>query len=221
MQQNDFEQFAATMLGLFEYYGREPSDAVVEIYWRGLKNYELAAIQDAVSRHTQSPDDGQFMPKIGHIVKMLAGSSKDRAFLAWTKVDKAVRQVGSYHDVVFDDPLIHRVLDDMGGWCTMADKSEEDWPFIAKDFEARYSGYAARSEPVEYPRVMIGLANAENIATGKALNKPIAIGNREQAILTYKNGATSAIKKIEIHDAARNFIGNKKNEKAAGVSREE
>lgn len=34
--------------------------------------------------------------------------------VAWNKVDKAVRQVGAWTSVMFDDALIHRVISDMG-----------------------------------------------------------------------------------------------------------
>jgi len=77
-------------------------------------------------RHLMNPDTGQFLPKPADIVRMLGGRTLDRALMAWAKVDKAVRQIGTYESVVFDDALIHRVLHEMGGWVGMGQKTENE-----------------------------------------------------------------------------------------------
>lgn len=110
-----------------------------------MKPFDLAAVKDALNRHCVNPDNGQFMPKPADVVKLLQGSSQDGALVAWAKVDRAVRQVGTYSTVVFDDPIIHRVVQDMGGWVALGDKREKEWPFVAKEFENRYRGYPMRS----------------------------------------------------------------------------
>src|ERR1041385_8791188 len=108
-------RFAALMVALSDYYKSEISKSVMALYWEGLKQYDFAAIEKAAWAHTQSPDEnGRWMPKISDLAKVLQGSTKDQASLAWIKVDRAVRTVGTYSDVAFDDPLIHRVIQDMG-----------------------------------------------------------------------------------------------------------
>jgi len=146
MRHEDKPEFAGMMVSIGEYYGREISDGLMGMYWQGLQHYDLAAVRDAMNRHVANPDSGQFMPKIADISKMLAGTTQDAALRAWAKVDQAVRRVGTYRDVAFDDPLIHRVLHDMGGWVAMGSKTEDEWPFVAKEFENRYRGFRARSE---------------------------------------------------------------------------
>ena len=49
------------------------------------------------------------------ILRMMQGTSLDSALSAWAKVDKAVRRVGTYETIVFDDEIIHRVIHDMSG----------------------------------------------------------------------------------------------------------
>jgi len=186
-------RFAALMVALSDYYKSEISKSVMALYWEGLKQYDFAAIEKAAWAHTQSPDEnGRWMPKISDLAKVLQGSTKDQASLAWSKVDRAVRTVGTYSDVAFDDALIHRVIQDMGGWVQIGNKSDDDWPFVAKEFETRYRGYKMRDEVPEYPRKMIGMASSQNGAMGMQYNAgTVLIGDEQKAIDVIKGGATS------------------------------
>lgn len=177
MRHEDKPDFAGLMVSIGEYYGREISDGLIGMYWQGLQHYDLAAVRDALNRHVANPDSGQFMPKIADIAKMLGGTTQDSALRAWAKVDQAVRRVGTYRDVAFDDPLIHRVLHDMGGWVAMGQKTEDEWPFVAKEFENRYRGFRARSETPEYPPFLNGIAGMQNRQHGFQTEPPMLIGN--------------------------------------------
>ena len=107
----------------------------------------------------------------------------------WAKVDKAVRGVGTWSSVVFDDGLIHKVLQDMGGWLAVGMKQSDEWPFVAKEFETRYRGYKQRNESVEHLPVMIGRAESENFVNGyHKSDNPVLIGNHEQAMAVLANG---------------------------------
>ena len=116
METDDFDLFAELLGGVFELYGREASPFAMQVWWEALRPFDFSAIRMAFSRHVQNPDVGQFPPKPADVLRMLGGTTQDKALQAWAKVDKAVRHVGTYQTVVFDDPLIHRVLHDMGGW---------------------------------------------------------------------------------------------------------
>lgn len=160
-----------------DYCGKTLSAGVIAIYWQGLQDLDLIAVRRALNAHVQNPDTGQFMPKIADIRRMLSGTSQDAALVAWAKVDRAIRHVGTYADVVFDDPLIHRVLHDMGGWIGLGSKTEDDWPFVAREFENRYRGYRMRGDRPEYPPVMIGMTNAHNRKGGFPLEPPRLVGD--------------------------------------------
>ena len=191
MNHQDTAKFAKIMVTLGEYYGREISDGLIDTYWRGLSHLEIDEVREALNRHMQNPDAGQFMPKIADIARMVAGSTQSAALIAWSKVDRGVRSVGVYESVVFDDPLIHRVITDMGGWVAMGNKTEDDWPFVAKEFENRYRGYAMRSERPDYPKVLIGMAEAQNSQLGFKSTAPRLIGEPDRARLVYRQGGES------------------------------
>ena len=181
MQQRDFDSFVDIIQVIAEQYGKRLSDGVIALYWQGLQDYDFAAVKEALGRHVRNTDSGMFMPKIADIRKMLEGTTQDSALQAWVKVDKAVKHVGPWRSVVFDDPLIHRVLSDMGGWISLGDKDKDEWPFIAKEFENRYRAYRSIGSNPEYPGVMIGLTEASNNKTGHQSEAPMLIGSAEVA----------------------------------------
>ena len=160
MKPTEYEAFRALISDVYAFYRHDVSDFALSVWWSAMRQYDLRAVNEAVGRHAVNPDSGQFMPKPADIVKMLGGTTKDSALVAWSKVDKAIRNVGPWEDVAFDDPLIHRVLYDMGGWMMLGQNTSDEIKFIAKEFEARYRGFKMRSENPEYPPVLIGTSGA-------------------------------------------------------------
>lgn len=190
MQQHEFDAFSEMLQAVAEYCGKPLSPGVIAIYWQGLKDLDLPAVRHALNAHVQNPDTGQFMPKIADVRRMLGGTTQDSALRAWAKVDKGVRHVGPYASVAFDDALIHRVLHDMGGWVGLASKTEDEWPFVAKEFENRYRGFAMRNERSEYPPVLTGIAEAENVRRGLRSDPPRLIGDASKAEAVMQGGTS-------------------------------
>lgn len=181
MRIDDFQKFHDGIGGVMSFYGKSVSAFALDVWWTALKPYDLSAIVDAFNRHLANPDAGQFAPKPADIIRVLQGSSQDSALRAWAKVDLAVRHIGTYADVVFDDALIHRVIRDMGGWIALGTKVESEWPFVAKEFENRYRGFRSRGEHPDYPACLIGLATAHNNKHGYKSAPPVLIGNEQKA----------------------------------------
>jgi hypothetical protein len=193
MRDSDEIKFVTLLTGISDYYGKDLSTGVIGLYWEGLRQYDLEAVEKALWAHTQNPDTGQFMPKIADVTKMLQGRTTDQAAVAWSKVDAAVRRVGTYADVVFDDPVIHRAIADMGGWVPLGLKTEDEWPFIAKEFQNRYRGYRERNDVPDYPPVLIGLANAHNGKQGFGRQQPVLIGDERRAQQVMAGGTTQPL----------------------------
>jgi hypothetical protein len=181
MTPNDHGAFIALVADVHAFYRRDFSDFSGGVWWQALQQYDLAAVSDALGRHSVNPDSGQFMPFPADIVKMLQGSTQDAALVAWAKVDRAVRSCGTYNSVVFDDAVIHRVIIDMGGWVLVGGKNEDEWPFVGKEFVNRYRGYRSRSETPEYLPVLVGIAEAQNNRAGLQSQPPVLIGNADLA----------------------------------------
>jgi hypothetical protein len=202
MEQIDELKFVTILTGLADYYGKELSEGTIALYWQGLQQYDLKAVERAMWEHTQNPDNGQFMPKIADITRCLQGRTQDQAFMAWTKVDSAIKRVGTYQDVAFDDPIIHRVIMDMGGWIWLGHQTEEEWPFIAKRFESAYRGYRMRGETPDYPPVLTGIANAHNQQEGFATAPPTLIGDQGKAQMVLSGGTNKPMIEMRQMDSS-------------------
>lgn len=181
MKPEEKAKFFKLVSAVYAFYRQDTSEFALSVWWHAVQQFDYEAVAEALNRHCVNPDAGQFMPKPADVVKMLRGSSQDGALVAWSKVDKAVRLVGPYQTVVFDDPVIHRVIQDMGGWAQFGNKPEKEWPFIAKEFENRYRGYHQRSETPDYPKALIGLAESENAQNGFQSQAPVLIGDAAKA----------------------------------------
>lgn len=206
MQADDKMNFAALIANVYAFYRQDSSDFALGVWWEAMKPFDFAAVADALNRHCVNPDSGQFMPKPADVVKMLRGSSQDSSMVAWSKVDKAVRQVGTYESVAFDDPVIHRVIHDMGGWVALGTKNEKEWPFIEKEFENRYRGYCVRNDAPEYPKVLIGIAEAQNSQEGRQSQPPVLIGDSTKAKKVLIGGSDKPLvsfERMQMPDVAR------------------
>src|SRR5438132_401555 len=116
------ENFQTLMQGVYDFYGKDLSKFALSVWWQAMRPYDFHAVTEALNRHCVNPDAGQFMPKPADVVRMMQGSTQDAALVAWSKVERAVCGVGSYQSVVFDDPLVHRVVYEMGGWIALCAK---------------------------------------------------------------------------------------------------
>lgn len=188
MQPDDRKKFVTLITGIADYYAKELSVTTISLYWEGLKHYDLPAIERALWAHTQNPDSGQFMPKIADVTKVLQGRTEDQAQLAWSKVDGAVRQIGIWADVAFDDPIVHRVLADMGGWVRICSSDDEKWPFVAKEFITRYRGFKIAGQLPAYPKYFLGTASTHNTAEQLAKPSVRLVGNADLALQVIAGG---------------------------------
>lgn len=177
LQASDRAAFADMLAAVAGIYGRDLTEQTLAIYWGALAAYDLAAVRQALDRHVKNPDAGQFMPKPADLIRMLGGTTVDGAMRAWAQVERAIRLVGGWSDVVFDDPLIHRVIDDLGGWAKLCETKTEELPFRARDFQALYRGFAMRRERPPYPPLLMGRANTQNASQGLALEAPVCVGD--------------------------------------------
>lgn len=180
LRPHEKEAFVDMMTAAAAIYGRDVSPTLIQLYWNALAPYDLSAVRQAFNRHVTNPDTGQFWPKPADLIRMLGGSSLDAAMQAWATVERAIRLVGGYESVVFDDPIVHRCIDDMGGWQKLCEGTEDELPFVAKKFENLYRGYALRRENVAYPGRLIGRFEAKNRIQGHPVEPPVFIGDPQK-----------------------------------------
>jgi len=186
MIERDDEKFSGMLIAAGELYNKTLSTAVIGIYWNALKNYDLGEVQRAFSSHAADTDNGQFMPKPADLIRHIQGSKEGRALQAWSKVEKAIRTIGHYDSVVFDDPFIHQIIDEMGGWCKVCGTSEDEMPFKSKEFEKRYRA-ALLSGLNDIQPILIGSSDAYNARNGFEVSPPRLVGKEDKCQLIMNN----------------------------------
>lgn len=198
MNVDDESDFRELLTGYYAFKRQNLSRFVVDVWINAMRPYDFAAVKDAFNRHIVDPDKGQYLAQPADVVKIIEGGTADRALVAWSKVDAAVKHIGGYDSVVFDDPAIHSVIADMGGWIQLCAHSDiEEWPFKAIEFQKRYRVFSA-GRSTEFPRVLVGRVEADCSMRGLPAPAPRTMGERAKCIEVWRGGSqdTPAHKRI-------------------------
>ncbi len=192
MRSADQPEFAAILSATFVgvYQKPAPSPDVIGIWFAALSDFDLTAVRRALSLHVRDPDRGQYPPRPADITRFVEGSTQTQGMAAWAKVERAMRCVGGYQTVVFDDPLIHTVISEMGDWPSLCQTELRELPFRARDFERRYAAYRSMRQNPTCPPSLTGITEAERRTSGLPLPEPVLIGDTERARRLLSNPAT-------------------------------
>lgn len=182
MQLSDKPELSKKLAVVMSAYGKHISDALVEVFFLTLKQYDLDAIDAALVAHVANPDTGQYPPKPADVVRLIDGGTGDRALRAWSMVDRAIRQVGPNASLAFPCPITHRIIDDMGGWERLCNTpSDDELKFVGIEFQKRYRASLLHGGPgTDYPAYLIGHAEAFNRAHGRPHRMELVLVGRDE-----------------------------------------
>lgn len=162
-----------------DYYKETLSEGDINLWLRDLSPFSFDDILSAFGKWRQSSDR---MPKISNIVEIIRGSEEDLALAALIKVESAMSRYGSYATVVFDDPIIHAVIPELGGWVRTCRLSENEFTWWKKDFRERYQHHLRYGTLTNLPPKLLGIYDEKNLLFGEKPQKPKVAGNYEKAI---------------------------------------
>lgn len=200
MNDQDRTQFQEVWTATYAMYRQRVSDSMLDLSFGALLPYSIEDVRRGITAHIRNPDTGQFPPKPADIIKHISGNSQSAGGEAWAKVDRAIRCVGNYRTVVFDDPKIHAAIDRLGGWQKISMTDEKEYPFLRNNFLKLYQGFTVQL-PETFPRKLIGTCEHENsqhdsFMRGRSKNEPVMIGDPERARLVYQGGGEQGVAKI-------------------------
>lgn len=209
MTTNDRAQFAEIWTAAYAVYGKQVSNAMLDVVFGALSAYSLRDIRTGLSGHIKNPDTGQFPPKPSDVIKHISGNSQSAAGEAWAKVDYAVRCVGNYRSVVFDDPKIHAAIERLGGWVKVSMTENDEYPFLQNHFLKLYQGFTVQP-PETFPRKLMGTCEHQNsqasgFLRGRAKDQPALIGDPEKAREVYQGGGEQGVAQIT-RDSTQTFL---------------
>lgn len=220
MKPAEIQRFADLITDAMGFYGKDVSKFALSVWWQACERFAFEQVSKALTRHAMDPERGQFAPKPADLVRMLAGTATDRAQIAWGKACEAMQRVGAYTDVVFDDPVIHAVIDDLGGWPKICRGELAELSYLQHRFTESYRAYAGR-EGVEYPRRLIGDRASDDayLMRGLPPPKPALIGDLVKAREVYRTGILGgktaiSYQAVQAIEAGRIVIGQQRQEAA-------
>ncbi len=153
-----FKEYMAT---LCELHDRTVSKLLTDLYWKVLEPFDDEECEKAFKEIIYSC---RFFPKPADFREVILGKKSNRATEAWIEVLNSVARIGNYQSVKFSDPIIHSVINAMGGWpqlCQMEAK-EEKWK--QKEFERLYEVLSERGG--KHPDYLPGTHEMENNRMG-------------------------------------------------------
>lgn len=189
MTEADRNDFAQLITDVLAYYRQDASRFVLDLWWNTCKPFAFEQVRAAIQKHCTDAERGQFAPKVADLARILQGTTTDRAALAWGKCLEAMSSVGAYTDVVFDDPAIHAVVEDLGGWPKLCRTESKELGYLQHRFCESHRAYTGRGT-FDYPRRLGGdrSPDSEYEKKGLKLPRPALIGNTDRAKLVYQNG---------------------------------
>ena len=156
----DKEAFKRYMLGLGEVFNREISQILMDIYWKTLESFSDDKCERAFN---QAISNSKFFPKPAELLEIIRGTQEDRAMLAWLSVEKAIRGIGPYSSVQFEDPVIHSVIESLDGWPEFQNFTNAERQWKQREFVVRYRALSGKSE---HPPYLPGITEADNSFRG-------------------------------------------------------
>jgi hypothetical protein len=189
MAPTDKSELFALVSDVLGYYRQPVSEFTLAVWWQACQPFTVEQVSKALTAHATDPERGQFAPKVADMVRILSGTHTDRALLAWGKAHEAMSTVGAYTDVVFDDPAIHAVIEDCGGWPKVCRTEISELGYLQKRFCDGHKAYTGRGA-FDYPRRLMGdrSPDHEYEKKGLPLPKPAIVGDAARALTVYEGG---------------------------------
>jgi hypothetical protein len=186
---NDKIKFKELMTALCELHDKKLSQTLTDIYWESLNQFTNEQCETVFKELILT---SRFFPKPADFMEILKGKKEHNATIAWIEVLNAIKRIGNYESVKFADPVIHSVLQVMGGWDQLAETmttDEEKWK--QKEFEKLYQVMERRgNHPTYLPGTCENnntpqmIAEYEQRTGNKFKQEIIEIGFEEQKKIT-------------------------------------
>lgn len=201
MEASDAKKFKALLDAVADSYGKQVTNGMRDLYWEAFSKYPYPEVRRAFSAHVMHPDHGRFWPKPADIVRQIDGDSASGGLIALEKLKRAIRTIGPHRDVVFDDPLIHACVEQLGGWIAVNEWTDEELGYRGNEFQKLYTGLYGKDVP--YSAILRGIAH-NSLSEHNMLPAPLLVGDREKAQQVMIRGQDKP--RLQVTRAARELV---------------
>lgn len=191
MEESYQSEFEEVITGLAEMFKETLSDVQLELYWSALKDLEFDDFKRVSGELLKS---NIFMPKPVEFRERVGTSLETEAQLAYGKVEEAFTKAGADKSVIFDDSVIHAVIDNLGGWVKYCKLPKDEVKWWRKSFEEAYVNFKPLVEQgrIIPPVILVGLyAGIGNIDA--KCKEPVFIGEGKQNLVELSAGGAQAV----------------------------
>lgn len=197
MEQRDKVRFVKCMAALAESFSQDYSTKKIDIYYQALEDLTIEDIERGTWNVIRTRGTSTF-PKVAEIREAINGKREDRSMLALAKVERALREVAAYSSIVFDDPVIHKVIESFNNsWIGIADMTIQEWTWARKDFLRLYEALSTSGVDT-VPHKLRGRIEIENENNGYAAKYPLVYFGDKQACLDWQAKIPEMIEYIGI-----------------------
>lgn len=193
MTRADAARFASNLAAMAAVFEREISKQVTEAYFRSLESFSIDDVEAGIARACKML---KFWPKPVEIIECITGGGvrlEDKAEVEACKVLGAIKEIGTYRTVAFDDPVTQAVIvQHFGGWTRFSEMLEENEKWFIRDFVAAYQAFARSG--IKYFGALPGISSGQNALKGiDRKEEPALIGDQEKAKAVLATGRLNAL----------------------------
>ena len=192
MQRTESNELSRFLSEALAFWRVDLSRFTLFVWRQACAPFTTEQVRKAFAAHATDPQRGMFAPRVADIVRALQGTHGDRSLIAWGKTLEAMARVGAWRDVVFDDPVIHAVVQDLGGWVKLCRMPSKDIGYVQHRFCQAYQAYA-NVEHLTYPALLAGDCSPPGDYRRYGLPEPqvVHIGDRAQTARVLAGGSAS------------------------------
>lgn len=142
MRTEDKQRFANLMTFMGEVYDKPIAKERMAAWFELLRDYDIDSVERAAQTHMR---ESKFMATPAELIERMKPSTEQAAMLAWVEVPTLLRNSRAAKSA---DPVTERVIQDLGGWVWLGQKTAQELVWIAKEFASRYEMYAQHGTDV-------------------------------------------------------------------------
>lgn len=188
MTRQDAPRFVSSLTAMGALYEKHPESTVIEIYFRALEKFTIDEVEKGISKACSTC---KFFPKPVELIDCITGGTgnlADKAMVEACRVLEAIKGIGTYTTVCFDDAVTQAVIvQQFGGWAKFGDMLVENEKWFIKDFCSGYQAFARQN--VRHYGALPGISMGQNALAGRERDeKPVYIGDVEKAKAIHAQG---------------------------------
>lgn len=163
----DDKKFKSYMAMMGEIFDKEVTKALSGAYWQILTRF---TDEQCISAFDRAISTCKFFPRPAELIEFINGSPQemaDKGQIEACKVLNAIKRIGGYEGVQFDDPVTVAVIEEgFGGWVRLCtDQREKDEKWFIKDFTNMYASFKRQGR--KSIKHLPGRCETENFANGR------------------------------------------------------